>query len=170
MWNGIKNVQKDNTTFVVAEPTDPSDFIFEDDAFFYAAANATDQMEREVLRWTDGNNQEHENHLFLQFPQDGTPCSYIFRGEGLSTSDRLYVEQYYNFEIIPTESSATILRPRSGLDKDIVDTALNAVNKIMNASKGSVPSDNLVNSMIKDFYNTKGTVTIKPVELRRKSK
>jgi hypothetical protein len=172
MWNGVKNVQKDNTTFVVAVPTDPSDFIFEDDGFFYAAASASDTMQSEEYSWTDGNNVAHTNRVLLQFPQDGTPCSYIFRGESLSSNDRLYVEQYYNFEIIPTEASATILRPRPGLDKDLVDSALNVVNKVMNTTKGQNASADLVNNMIKDFYSNKGSVTIKAVEnkpnLRRK--
>jgi hypothetical protein len=173
MWNGVKNVQQDRTTFVVAVPTDPSDFIFEDDAFFYASASASNTMVAEEYSWTDGNEQQHNNRVYLQFPEDGTPCSYIFKGEGLSTTDRLYVEQYYNFEIIPTEASATILRPRQGLDKDIVDTALNVVSKVTQATKGQNATANLIDQMIKDNMSSKGSITFKVTEsgknLRRKS-
>jgi len=159
MWNGVKNIQKDASVFVVAVPTDPADFIFEDDSFFYAAATQETRVTGKTLTWNDGNNQAHASVYYTQQPEDGTPCSYIFRGEGLSDDDRLYVEQFYNFEIIPTESSASILRPRLGLSKDSIDKAFDAITKAMNITKGQSVSQKVIEDIIKT--NTKGSQALK---------
>jgi hypothetical protein len=132
MWNNVQNVQKNQTVFVCAVPTDPSDFIFEDDGFFYQAATATTVLQPQITTGLDGNQNQYTSKYCVQLPQDGTPCSYIFRGTDLTKDAKLYVEQFYNFEVIPTEESAPILRPRkddipSGMKekaKEIVTTAL----------------------------------------------
>jgi hypothetical protein len=150
MWNGVKNVQQDKTTFVVAVPTDPSDHIFEDDAFFYAAATQSEQPDQQMIQWRDGNDTLHTSFFINQQPEDGTPCSYIFRGEGLSTTEKLYVEQYYNFEVIPTELSAPILRPTPGLDRKTIEDAFNNLTSILQVSKGQSVPDQVINQIIKD--------------------
>jgi hypothetical protein len=159
MWNSVQNVQKNQSVFVVAVPTDPSDFIFEDDGFFYQAATANDTCTRIIQDYTDGNNQQQTFACSPQLPQDGTPCSYIFKGTDLTVNAKLYVEQFYNFEVIPTEESAPILRPkRTNLSSFDLDKSKDVINKVLEDVSGKVASvtqnkiDQLLN-MDSDFQN-----------------
>jgi hypothetical protein len=153
MWNTVKNVQKGEDVFVVAVPTDPSDFIFEDDGFFYASASSDDTIPVKTGNWTDGNNVSQTYAFFPQLSEDGTPCSYIFKGTNLTKDAKLYVEQFYNFEVIPTEESATILRPRKGsfsssdyeLSKTVINNSLDLVKGV-----SSKLTKNVINKMVSD--------------------
>jgi hypothetical protein len=152
MWNGVQNVQKDRNTFCVAVPTDPSDFIFEDDGYFYAAASAENSLNSTHLYFTLPNQQEKQFKNWAQLPQDGTPCSYIFKGTDLTVGAKLYVEQFYNFEVIPTEESAPILRPRMNqAQSEEVEKAKNLTNKILNDVKGEISNsvDKMITNAIK---------------------
>jgi hypothetical protein len=137
MWNSVQNVQKNQDVFVVAVPTDPSDFIFEDDGFFYASASADDTIPVKTANWTDGNNHQQTYMFFPQLSEDGTPCSYIFKGTDLTKDAKLYVEQFYNFEVIPTEESATILRPRkNSLNSADMELSKSVISNALEITKG----------------------------------
>jgi len=139
MWNSVQNVQKNQSVFVVAVPTDPSDFIFEDDGYFYQAATANDTCIRVVQDYTDGNDKPQTFACGPQLPEDGTPCSYIFKGTDLTVDAKLYVEQFYNFEVIPTEESAPILRPkRTDLKSFDLDKSKDIINEVLENVSGKV--------------------------------
>jgi hypothetical protein len=87
---------------------------------------------------------------------------FIFRGEGLSTTEKLYVEQYYNFEVIPTELSAPILRPTPGLDRKTIEEAFNNLTSILQISKGQSVPDQVIQQIIKD--NTPGSQALAQYE------
>lgn len=153
MWNSVQNVQKNQTTFSVAVPTDPSDFIFEDDAYFYAASTATDVIPGVRSAWFDGDNNMQYARYWPQLPEDGTPCSYIFKGTDLTIGAKLYVEQFYNFEVIPTEESAPILRPRlNDLSSSQLEKSKSLINKILNDTKGQIAQNvhDTINSLFDD--------------------
>lgn len=136
MWGRVSNIQKNNTVFSVAVPTDPSDFIFEDNAFYYAAANAGYHVNVSTLTWTQGDQSVLASKVGTQYPEDGTPCAYIFKGDDLSEG-KLYVEMFYNFEIIPTETSAPVFRPRpQNMNKEDIDKAFNEISAILSESSG----------------------------------
>jgi hypothetical protein len=150
MWNNVQNVQKNQTVFVCAVPTDPSDFIFEDDGFFYQAATATDSIQPTIVTAYDGDQQPYNISMAVQLPQDGTPCSYIFRGNDLTKDAKLYVEQFYNFEVIPTEESAPILRPRQDdLPSGMKEKAKEVVTKVLDKTKGVTKQ--VTNNLIEDL-------------------
>jgi hypothetical protein len=150
MWNNVQNVQKNQTVFVCAVPTDPSDFIFEDDGFFYQAATATDSVQPTIVTAYDGDQQPYNISMAVQLPQDGTPCSYIFRGNDLTKDAKLYVEQFYNFEVIPTEESAPILRPRQDdLPSGMKEKAKEVVTKVLDKTKGVTKQ--VTNNLIEDL-------------------
>lgn len=154
MWNSIQNVQKNQTVFVCAVPTDPSDFIFEDDAYFYQAATATEELEAQSIHVSDvpEGAQQYDIRMCIQLPQDGTPCSYIFKGTDLSQEAKLYVEQFYNFEVIPTEESAPILRARKGdLTSKELDTAKELATKALDLVRGK--SNQISEYLIDDLLN-----------------
>jgi hypothetical protein len=155
MWSSIQNIQKNKTVFVCAVPTDPSDFIFEDDAYFYQAATATEDVERQIIHVQDvpQGAQEYDISMGIQLPEDGTPMSYIFKGTDLTNDAKLYVEQFYNFEVIPTEESAPILRPRTNdLSSDQLEKAKNTITKVLDLKKGnsSAIGKKLIDSFIED--------------------
>jgi hypothetical protein len=153
MWNQVKNVQRGQQVFVVSVPTDPSDFIFEDDGFFYASASADDTLPIRTGNWTDGNGTSQTYAFNSQLAEDGTPCSYIFKGTNLTKDAKLYVEQFYNFEVIPTEESATILRPRKGsFTSEDLNLSKDIINKSLELAKGETANltKNVINKMISD--------------------
>lgn len=153
MWSTVKNVQNNQNTFTVAVPTDPSDFIFEDDGYFYAAATAMEQIQIEAIAWTDGNQQQNQALYWPQLPEDGTPCSYIFKGTDLTSDAKLYVEQFYNFEVIPTEESAPVLRPRQNqLNSSDLELSKTITNKILNSVKGEISDSMAIDNLLNDSF------------------
>jgi hypothetical protein len=151
MWSVVKNVQNNQNTFTVAVPTDPSDFIFEDDGYFYAAATAVEQIPIEAIAWQDGNGQNQQALYWPQLPEDGTPCSYIFKGTDLTSEAKLYVEQFYNFEVIPTEESAPVLRPRqNSFNSSDMELSKTITNKVLNATKGEIADDFAIDNLLRD--------------------
>jgi len=162
MWNGVQNVQKNQTVFVCAVPTDPSDFVFEDDAYFYQAATATEELQRQVIHVQDvpEDAPQYDIKMCVQLPEDGTPASYIFKGTDLTHDAKLYVEQFYNFEVIPTEESAPLLRPRkTDLTSSQLEKAKEVINKSLDIKKGvsSGITKNLIDDLLNldsDFQNT----------------
>jgi len=152
MWNAIQNVQKNQTVFVCAVPTDPSDMIFEDDGYFYQAATAQEEIPRYPVHYDDANGHEVTTNMALQLPEDGTPCSYIFKGTDLTKDAKLYVEQFYNFEVIPTEESAPILRPRKDeLSSSQKEQAKEIINKALDKTKGITTK--ITNNLIEDLLS-----------------
>lgn len=84
-------------------------------------------------------------------PEDGTPCSYIFKGTDLTSDAKLYVEQFYNFEVIPTEESAPVLRPRNqSFNSSDLDLSKTIVTKVLNATKGDIKDDFAIDSLLND--------------------
>jgi len=150
MWNAIQNVQKNQTVFVCAVPTDPSDMIFEDDGYFYQAATVEEEIPTYSLETEDPLGGHYSVRMALQLPQDGTPCSYIFKGTDLTKDAKLYVEQFYNFEVIPTEESAPILRPRKDdLSSKQKETAKEVINKVLDKAKGVTTQ--ITDKLIEDY-------------------
>jgi hypothetical protein len=156
MWNSVQNVQKNQTTFSVAIPTDPSDFIFEDDAYFYSSATAADKVGKATISWTDGLQQAQESIYWPQLPEDGTPCSYIFKGTDLTQNAKLYVEQFYNFEVIPTEESAPVLRPRvNDFNSSDLELSRSIASKTLENLRGQInESDYALDQLLNNTINS----------------
>lgn len=139
----------------IAIPSDPTDHTFFPLTHYY-------QIEPDEL--VDSHRQEDSNRVKYALSTDGGHLSYLYYGSGIPEGTNITVIIYYNFEVIPTQTTAPFMRtskddPKTtnfiNTNKEIINEKINEVastsTKLLSDGKGNVKNNlqTLINVLAK---------------------
>lgn len=158
LWPKFVNITNTNGQIDnIALPSDPTDHTFFPLTHYYA-------KEPEQV-FIGGEGDEYVRFGKTCVSYDGGHLSYVYLGQGIPEGTNITVVIYYNFEVIPTQSTASFMRSSNSRDK-ILDVVKDNYSKIVEqVNEFNSQNNNLTKTgngnKIKSFINTLSNIVTK---------